>query len=193
METKRCFRFFTIADYEQEQKWLNDMSRCGWNMINTTGVIYTFEKGVPGEYIYKIDLPNEQMTQCEIDTYYKFMEECGVEVVDKFKMWRYLRKKRSDGDFETTDNTLAQLAMINKAYGIANKTLNTIFVISTLVIVLCCLLQTLLHGNVVEFLEGVVLGISTSVIVVSTLTFVPIVSRLRKRMNTLVNDLQIKN
>ena len=65
METKRYFRYYTIADYEREQKWLNAMSRSGWNFVRTNGFIYTFEKGTPGEYIYKIDLPNDSMTDVE--------------------------------------------------------------------------------------------------------------------------------
>ena len=47
METKRYFRYFTIADYEREQKWLNAMSRSGWNFVRTNGFVYTFEVYCP--------------------------------------------------------------------------------------------------------------------------------------------------
>lgn len=192
METKRCLRFYTIADYEQEQKWLNDMSRGGWNFIYTNGFVYTFEKGTPGEYIYKLDLPNEQMTEGETEAYYKFMEECGIEVVHKFKMWRYLRKKQADGDFEQSNNTLAQLAMINKAYGIANKIMNTIIVIFALIIVLGVVLPSIFN-NRTEFISAIITTMSTSGIIALSLIYVPITRRLRQRMNALVEELQIKN
>ena len=193
METKRCLRFYTIADYEQEQKWLNDMSRGGWNFIYTNGFVYTFEKGTPGEYIYKLDLPNEQMTEGETEAYYKFMEECGIEVVHMFKMWRYLRKKQADGNFEQSNNTLAQLAMVNKAYGMANKIINTILVLFTLIIVLVGVVLPLLKDEVALFTEGFITGISTSGIIALSLIYVPITRRLRQRMNTLVEELQINN
>ena len=52
MKTKRCFNYFTIADFEREERWLNEMSRRGWNFVSTNGLIYRFEAGQAGEYLY---------------------------------------------------------------------------------------------------------------------------------------------
>ena len=59
MKTKRCLNYFTIADFEREERWLNEMSRRGWNFVSTNGLIYRFEAGQAGEYLYKIELPDE--------------------------------------------------------------------------------------------------------------------------------------
>ena len=192
METKRYFRYFTIADYEREQKWLNAMSRSGWNFVRTNGFIYTFEKGVPGEYIYKIDLPNESMTDVEVDAYYKFMEECGIEVVSSFKFWHYLRKKSADGPFDATNNALPQLSMLNKAYGVATKTLCLLIVIFALIILALNIAMLFATGNVAEFISGLIYGIASSAFLAMAIIFVPIMQRLRTRMNELIEEIQIK-
>ena len=192
METKRYFRYFTIADYEREQKWLNAMSRSGWNFVRTNGFIYTFEKGTPGEYIYKIDLPNESMTDVEVDAYYKFMEECGIEVVSSFKFWRYLRKKSTDGPFDSVNNTMAQLTMVNKAYGMATKMLCFFIVIFALIILALDIALAFVSGNVAEFISGVIHGIASSAFLAMAIIMIPIIQRLRTRVNELIDDIQIK-
>lgn len=192
METKRYFRYFTIADYEREQKWLNAMSRSGWNFVRTNGFIYTFEKGTPGEYIYKIDLPNESMTDVEVDAYYKFMEECGIEVVSSFKFWRYLRKKSTDGPFDSVNNTMAQLTMVNKAYGMATKMLCFFIVIFALIILALNIALAFVSGNVAEFISGVIHGIASSAFLAMAIIMIPIIQRLRTRVNELIDDIQIK-
>lgn len=192
METKRYFRYYTIADYEREQKWLNAMSRSGWNFVRTNGFIYTFEKGTPGEYIYKIDLPNDSMTDVEVDAYYKFMEECGIEVVSSFKFWRYLRKKSADGPFDTANNTMGQLLMVNKAYGVATKTMNIIIVIFALVVLALNIALSFVTGYVAGFISGIIHGIASSAFLVMAIIMVPIIQRLRTRMNELIDEIQIK-
>lgn len=192
METKRYFRYFTIADYEREQKWLNAMSRSGWNFVRTNGFVYTFEKGTPGEYIYKLDLPNESMTDVEVDAYYKFMEECGIEVVSSFKFWRYLRKKSTDGPFDSVNNTMAQLTMVNKAYGMATKMLCFFIVIFALIILALNIALAFVSGNVAEFISGVIYGIASSAFLAMAIIMIPIIQRLRTRVNELIDDIQIK-
>ena len=192
METKRYFRYFTIADYEREQKWLNAMSRSGWNFVRTNGFVYTFEKGTPGEYIYKIDLPNESMTDVEVDAYYKFMEECGIEVVSSFKFWRYLRKKSTDGPFDSVNNTMAQLTMVNKAYGMATKMLCFFIVIFALIILALNIALAFVSGNVAEFISGVIYRNASSAFLAMAIIMIPIIQRLRTRVNELIDDIQIK-
>jgi hypothetical protein len=192
METKRYFRYYTIADYEREQKWLNAMSRSGWNFVRTNGFIYTFEKGTPGEYIYKIDLPNDSMTDVEVDAYYKFMEECGIEVVSSFKFWRFLRKKSADGPFDTANNTMGQLLMVNKAYGMATKMLCIMIAIFAIIIMALNIAISFVNGIAAEFMSGVVYGIASSAFLAMAIIMVPIIQRLRTRMNELIDEIQIK-
>lgn len=192
MEKKHCLRYFTIADYEKEQKWINDMSRGGWNFKGTNGFIYTFEKGVPGELSYKIDLPDERMTDGGVEAYYRFMEECGIEVVHTFKMWRYIRKKTISGDFNIGDNTYAQLRMVNKAYGVTTKLMNIMLVLFAMIIVFAIVAEYFTNGAFADFIKGFFTALSTSAIVSLAIFFVPASRRLRLRMNELVEEMQVK-
>ncbi len=189
---KRCFRFFSIADYEQEQKWLNEMGRNGWNLTNAAGIVYTFERGKEGEYIYKLDLPDERMSSIEVDNYYKFMQECGVEVVCTFKSWRYLRKKSREGNFEMRDNTYALLRMVTKALGMATRVINMLLVLFAILIVAAMIVSAVSEGAFARFMEGFATGMASSVIVALALIFVPISHKLRHRLNELVDELPIK-
>ena len=76
MKTKRCLNYFTIADFEREERWLNEMSRRGWNFVSTNGLIYRFEAGQAGEYLYKIELPDESRAGGNGE-YERFLTECG--------------------------------------------------------------------------------------------------------------------
>ena len=47
MKTKREFRFYTLAEYEKEQKYLERRHREGWKFVRVSGYgIYHFEKCV---------------------------------------------------------------------------------------------------------------------------------------------------
>ena len=89
------FRWYT--DSQKEQDWLNEMSKKGWALKSFFLGFYKFEKCEPGEYIYQIDLLPEGVKKQE---YYEFMEETGVEIVDRWFYWVYLSKKASEGPFE---------------------------------------------------------------------------------------------
>ena len=45
-----------FMDYEKEEKWLNDMSAKGLQLVHYSFPRYTFEEGEPGEYTYRIQL-----------------------------------------------------------------------------------------------------------------------------------------
>lgn len=193
MDKKHIIAYYTIADYEQEEKWLNDMSKGGWNLVKIRSIIYTFERGIPGEYYYKLDLPNEQMTEGEVCEYYKFLDDCGIETVCTYNSWHYLRKRRETGPFTLSDNTLSKLVMVNKAYGMASRIMNTIIAIVAIIIGLSVLFMQFASTSIFNFLEGLIIGISTSSIVALAIIFIPITQRLRQRLNKLIDDVQIKN
>ena len=193
MKTKRCLRFFTIADYEKEEEWLNKMAAQGWNFQHTNGLLFTFVEGKPGEYEYRLDLPDEQMDDHDTENYYRFQAECGIETVGRFKEWRYLRAPRRRGGFGKADDLGVKLRMSNKAYSFATRMLCLLLCISCACVGLTLL--ALLFANegtpLSDFLHGMQLGISLSVIVALTVLYVPIITRLRKRTTSLIDRLTI--
>lgn len=95
VEKRRIF-----INYEKEEQWLNQMAAKGWHLIRYTFGKYTFEKGMPGEYIYRLELLDELPTHSASRDYIKFMEDNGVEYVDSYIRWVFFRKKADDGPFE---------------------------------------------------------------------------------------------
>lgn len=91
---KFSFRF----DADAEVKWLNEMADEGYAMNGYFAGFYTFEKCEPGEYSYQIDMI-EQFGQVPAD-YKAFMEDTGAEIVQNWGIWVYLRKRRSEGEFQ---------------------------------------------------------------------------------------------
>ena len=47
-------------NYENEEKWLNQMVREGWALCDYSWNRYTFEPCEKGEYVYCIDLLEKQ-------------------------------------------------------------------------------------------------------------------------------------
>lgn len=76
------------------------MATEGLNLISLKFGRYTFEKGSPGEYIYRLELLKGDPTDEQSQDYLAFMEDYGVECVDTYMNWAYFRKKAADGPFE---------------------------------------------------------------------------------------------
>ena len=55
-ETKLKIRFFTIADYIEEEIWLRKMHNEGWKLVKMVPpCFYKFEKCEPEDVIYRLD------------------------------------------------------------------------------------------------------------------------------------------
>lgn len=86
-------------NFEKEEKWLNEMAAKGLNLIHYSWGKYLFEKGEPGEYIYRLELLEELPSNIESKNYIEFMEESGVQCVSIYMRWVFFRKKASEGEF----------------------------------------------------------------------------------------------
>ena len=89
-----------FIDFEKEEKWLNEMSSKGLQFVNYTIGKYVFEHGQKGQYIYRIELLDNEPTHPESKAYIEFMEESGIQQVGSYYNWVYFRKKAEDGAFD---------------------------------------------------------------------------------------------
>lgn len=97
---KRAFRpyaFFLLPESEREEPFLNEMSQSGWHLIKTSYWCYTFQKGEPTEYQYRMDFVSKNLGRAE---YMQLLQDAGWEVVDtrrdELGLWAYCRKPRSE-------------------------------------------------------------------------------------------------
>lgn len=191
-EMKKVWRFYNIAEYEQEEQWINEMAKEGWQLTAIGWCRYIFRRGTPGEYIYKLDVVERTASDEVKESYFNFLTECGIRVVGEFKDWIYLQKRAADGPFDMKDDTYAKLRTVNKVYSFAVRTLCKLLKIFAGVVIICSLGQMLSSNYAIqELFGGIMLGSSTSAIVVLAILWVPILRKLRRKVNQLIDEIGV--
>ena len=194
-EYKKVWNFFFISQVDEEEQWLNSMARAGWDFVRVNWCSrYIFKRGTPGEHIYKIDLPEHLPHGLGKEEYYNFLTECGIRIVFEKKEWMYLQKKAADGPFNREGDMFAKLKSANKSYSYAVRTLCTLMK-TFCALMICAIVGMLVVNNpsVSDFLHGITLGIGIGTVLSVTFVWVPVLTSLRKRMNTLIDEIGIKN
>ena len=60
---KTAIRFFTIADYEEEEVWLHNQHKNGWKLSRMIPpCFFIFEKCTPEDVAYRLDYKNNSET-----------------------------------------------------------------------------------------------------------------------------------
>ncbi len=192
-EIKKLWRFYSIADYEKEEAFLNEMARAGWNLTAVGFCRYIFRRGNEGEYIYKLDMVERTESDEVKESYFNFLTDCGIRVVGDFKDWIYLQKRASDGPFDMKNDTYAKLRQVNKVYSFSLRTVSNLLRIFAGIVLVLILLQAFLPDNssVAEFCNGVILGVGVGSLIALVLIWVPIVNKLRCKVNKLIDDIGV--
>ena len=129
---KTIIRFFTIADYEEEEAWLHSQHQNGWKLAKMTPpCFYVFEECTPEDVAYRLDYQNDG----ETSNYFQLFRDYGWEYIGRCIGWLYFRKPSSETDCEQdreifSDNE-SRIDMINHV-------LKTRF-LPLMIIFLCCL------------------------------------------------------
>jgi hypothetical protein len=105
-------KFKLYYDKDAEEDWLRKMSLNGWAFKKFFLGFYTFVPCESGEYNYQIDLL-DNWSGNKAD-YASFMEDLGVEVIDQWWRWVYLRKKAVDGPFKMYTDARSKIALYSK-------------------------------------------------------------------------------
>ena len=93
METKIIKKFFGLADFLDEQKFLEEQHSNGWKFKKFQWLRkYTFEKVEPEDYVYRLDYNEENKDETD---YLQMFDDCGWEYIMKYQTWYYFRKKKS--------------------------------------------------------------------------------------------------
>jgi len=191
-EMKKVWRFYNIAEYEKEEQWINEMAKEGWQLTAIGFCRYIFRRGTPGEYIYKLDVVERTASDEVRESYFNFLTDCGIRVVGEFKDWLFLQKKAADGPFDMKDDTYAKLRTVNKVYSFAVRTLCKLLKIFAIIVIICAVGHTLTSNYAIKDLfEGIMIGSSTSAIVVLAILWVRIINTLRRKVNQLIDEIGV--
>jgi len=99
-----------IMDYEKEEKWLNEMASKGLNFSDFSFPgRYTFVEGIPGEYVYRLEFLNKTPANIESQSYIKFVESTGAEMVGSYLRWIWFRKKATEGPFVLYSDNISKI------------------------------------------------------------------------------------
>ncbi len=105
---------FFIWNFQEEEKWINEMSEQGLHLVDAGRFRYVFEEGEPGAYRYRLELLQYYPNHPESADYIAFMEETGAEYVDHVDRWVYFRKKAADGEFDLYSDINSRIAHVQR-------------------------------------------------------------------------------
>jgi hypothetical protein len=114
-------KWFWVWEFDEEEKWLNDMAKRGWVLDSVGFAKYTFTESVPGEYAVRLEMLGHTPASSEGQDYIDFIEETGAEYLGNVMQWIYFRKKTADGPFDLfsdVDSRIRHLERITKPLGI---------------------------------------------------------------------------
>lgn len=115
--TKTQIRFFTVADHEEEQEYLNRMHRTGWKIVRVgPPCFYHFEACEPENVVYQLDYYQERKFRRE--EYLKIFEDCGWEYLFDFMDYHYFRKPAAEmeGNEEIFCDDESRLDMMKRVF-----------------------------------------------------------------------------
>lgn len=95
-ELKKEFKYFLNYQNAEMEKWLGEMHKSGWALVDKASHEYTFEKAEPEDYIYKLDYKKDK-DQSE-DEYMSIFKDSGWDCVGEFGGWFYFRARRDEGE-----------------------------------------------------------------------------------------------
>lgn len=119
-ELKKVRKWFWLWEFEEEERWLNQMADSGWALEKVGFAVFYFRPCQPGEYIIRTEMRDKD------EAYVGFVKETGAEYVGRMAKWIYFRRKTELGDFrlfsdlESQIGHLGKMAKTMKGVGLAN-------------------------------------------------------------------------
>ncbi|URZ87727.1 DUF2812 domain-containing protein [Floricoccus penangensis] len=157
---KKVKKFFLFWQFDEEEKWLNDMSAQGWQLTEIKRTKYTFKSCQPNTYIYKLDyLDNSKEKNQE---YLNSIQSFGIEKVGQTYNLLYLsmeNENSSEQVFELFSDKQYRINFLNKLLKSSTMTiscfiLNLLLVSSNTELMLAPYISTALIILIIIWLSG---------------------------------------
>ena len=95
------FRYFTLFDYDIEEKWLTEMHASGWKLVSARLTLYTFERCEPENVVYKLDF--REAKDGDRESYLAMFREYGWEFMYEINNYCCFRRSVRDTDEKELD------------------------------------------------------------------------------------------
>ena len=86
-QTIRKHRLFWAWQDHREEAWLESMSREGWHLQDVCFLTYTFARGEPQEWAYRLDFRPGR----DLPHYLEFVQDAGWHYIGSIAGWLYFR------------------------------------------------------------------------------------------------------
>ena len=94
-DRKTLVRFFTVADYEEEEQWLRRQHQNGWKLVKTVlPCFFVFERCTPEDVVYRLHYKND----CGNGEYFQLFQDYGWTYFNRCMGWLYFRRPVSETD-----------------------------------------------------------------------------------------------
>lgn len=113
--TKTAFKFFTITEWKEEEKYLQQQHTKGWEFIKVNFLgLYHFKKCKPEDVVYQLDY-NPDKNKSE---YINMFNDCGWEYLQDYVGYSYFRKPASkmDGNEEIFCDDSSRVDMMKRVF-----------------------------------------------------------------------------
>ncbi len=181
---------FFIWEYEKEEKWLNEMSAEGWQLVHASLFKYKFEQGEPNEYEYKLELLDKDTKSKESKAYMDFLQETNVELVGEVSSWIYLRKRKTEGGFEDDNRSVAKVTHSVKIGELYQNIMMLFLGMIAVSVIGIMIFHELKTSPVMSFFEGFFTGIVLAGSIISVL-LIPVLKKNQKKIRKAMRELAI--
>ena len=167
-------KFKLYFDNEKEAEWLNEMSAKGYALTDYWWGFYSFEKCLPGEYVYQLDIVDGFFNVD--DDYRQFMEDIGVELVCMWGSWVILRKKAADGPFQMYTDAESSIEHYSK--------IKLVFKVATILEIFCMIIMLLraINGSLASLSLSFVMMALAAVMIRQVMHVNKILAELKERI-----------
>lgn len=143
------FRLYFNKDKETE--WLNAQAKEGYVLTGFFAGLYSFDACTPGKYEHQIDFGDGFFSVS--NKYREFMTEMGIEIVQCWGPWVFLRKEVSEEPFQLYTDLDSMVEHYTK--------IRNLFKIVTLVELICFILElcATLNGSITGFFFTLLIGL----------------------------------
>ena len=117
MSTKTTMKFFTIPEYEKEEKYLGMEHKHGWKLTHITfPCFYHFEECEPEEVVYQLDYNPDRHKNFK--EYIQMFDDCGWDYVCDFVGYSFFCKsvKNMNEDEEIFNDDGSKKDMLNRVF-----------------------------------------------------------------------------
>lgn len=151
-ERKKSNRIYFAWDYENEENYINENSKNGWQLIKGGSFNSLYEKDNSQQYVYKIDYNGVTINKnLESRRYIEMFEEMGWEYINStFNGWNYFRKPYNESldkeEYEIYTDPASYNEMLERWYKLAETSFFLDCIVAILYIILSIYHKSIIIG-----------------------------------------------